>query len=398
MTKDYLRVLILFVIVSNTLVADTFRHKDKETVYTGYATQKTNNGLNIVVTREQGTVELNLAEYDIDFNTQGRRAYIAVLSIDDEIAYDYETQAFEKAITEEADKGPLLILIELDTPGGRVDLAKRICGAINAVQYCKTAAYVKGGKNGGAYSAGAAVGLACDSLYMAPETSIGAAAMITTTEAGLTVDMKEAFGQTVGEKYNAAWRNFLASMAQENHRPGALAKAMADEDIVVVEVKRGDRSLFIEPQEQQPGDELVRTICRKGELLVLPALDAVSFHFADAIADSRQALLNQLGYADAKVQDNERLITAKEDFQKALRRFDQLNEQLDLKFKEITAKSQLNALYRSQAVRDFDEMVRNAEYLLRLKRSYPDIPVSEEQIIELVNSIKAQSTSIKAMR
>jgi membrane-bound ClpP family serine protease len=398
MTRNYRKVLLWVAIISSAVVADTFRNKEKNLVYTGYATQEINNGFNVVVTKEQGALELNLAEYNIDFNDQGRNSFIPVLSIDGDITYEYATQAFETAIVEEADKGPLLIVIELDTPGGRVDLAKRICAAISRSKYCKTVAYVRGGESGGAFSAGAAIALACDNLYMAPETTIGAAAMITTNEAGMAIDMKEAFGETVGEKYNAAWRNYLASLAQENHRPGAIAKAMADADVGVVEVKRNERDIFIETQEQRPDDVLVRTVCRKGELLALPAENAVSFHIADDIADSRQALLTKLGYADAQVQENKRLITAKEDFERALRRFEQLNEKLDLKFKEITAKSQRSALTRSQAVRDFDELIRNGEYLLRLKRGYPDIPVSEEQIIELVNSIKAESKSIKAMR
>lgn len=398
MSKNSCNIVFIIACLSSILSADTFQHRFENIVYTGYATHKTNNGLNVVITREKGQIELNLTDYRIEFNEQGRNPIVSVLAIDDEIAYEYAVKSFEAAIIEEADKGPLMILIELDTPGGRVDLAKRICAAITGIRYCKTIGYIKGGKNGGAFSAGAAVALACDKLYMAPETSIGAAAMIATTEAGLTMDMKQAFGETVGEKYNAAWRNYLASLAQENNRPGILAKAMADMDISVVEVKRNGQQLFLDPQEQQASDVFVRTISRKGELLALPAADAVALHIADGAADSIQSLLSQVGYPHAKLENSERLIAAKEDFEKALRRFDQLNEKLDLKFKEIAAKSQRNALTRSQAVRDLDELARNAEYLLRLKRSYPDIPVSEEEILQLVNDIKAESKSIKAMR
>ena len=398
MSRNCRNRLIIIFCLSSILSADTFRHRSQNIVYTGYATHKTNNGLNVVNTLEKGQLELNLADYQIEFNEQGRNPFVPVLAIDDEIAYEYAVQSFESAIIEESDKGPLMILIELDTPGGRVDLAKRICAAITGIKYCKTVCYVKGGKHGGAFSAGAAVALACDTLYMAPETSIGAAAMIATTEAGLTMDMKQAFGETVGEKYNAAWRNYLASLAQENNRPGILAKAMADMDIAVVEVKRNGQQLFIDPQEQRANDAFVRTISRKGELLVLTAADAAALHIADGVADSLASLISRLGYPQARIESNKRLIAAKEDFEKALRRFDQLKEKLDLKFKEITAKSQRSALTRSQAVHDLDELARNAEYLLRLKRSYPDIPVSEEAILQLVNNIKAESKSIKAMR
>ena len=154
--------IVILVLMAGVCRADTFTHTQKDLVYHGYATSETQSGKTVVMTTENGPVELNLAHYNIDYNATGRNPIISVLSIDGPIALEHATVAFEKAITEEADKGPLLILIELDTPGGRVDLCKRLCSAITSTRYCKTVAYIKGGENGGAYSAGAAVSLACD--------------------------------------------------------------------------------------------------------------------------------------------------------------------------------------------------------------------------------------------
>ncbi len=53
----------------------------------------------------------------------------------------------------------MLILVEIDTPGGRVDLAQRMCAAITKNADCDVIAFVKGGQYGGAISAGAAVAL-----------------------------------------------------------------------------------------------------------------------------------------------------------------------------------------------------------------------------------------------
>ena len=392
--------MVLFLLLwLNTLVcADTFRPKAGDgPVYTGYATQEAKNGHHTIFTQEKGPLELNLSEYTVEVNAKGRNPHVAALAINDVIQYDYQAAAFEQAIMEEADKGPLFILIELDTPGGRVDAAKRICAAIIGIENCQTVAFVKGGQNGGAYSAGAAIAMACDRLYMVPGTSIGAATMMASTEAGM-VDMKEAYGDTIGEKYDSAWRNYLASLAQENHRSGALAKAMADKDIVVVEVKRNGQSVFIEQSQQYPSDQYVHTVCSKGELLTMPANDAVLWQFANGLASSRGELLAVLGCPDAAVIDSQTLLESDEEFDKVVRKFNQLNDELDLKFKEIAAKSQRRSLTRNQAIKDFDNLVRNAEYLLKLKRNYPDIPVSEESIIQLVNSIKAEYSSIKAMR
>ncbi|MDH4202184.1 MAG: hypothetical protein OEV87_04765 [Phycisphaerae bacterium] len=378
--------------------ADTFRQKAGDgAVYTGYATQEARNGRHTVFTQEKGPLELNLSAYTVEVNAKGRNPHVAALAINDIIRYDYQAAAFEQAIIEEADKGPLFILIELDTPGGRVDLARRICAAIIGIENCQTVAFVKGGKNGGAYSAGAAIAMACDRLYMVPGTSIGAATMMASTETGV-IDMKEAYGDTIGEKFDSAWRNYLASLAQENNRSGALAKAMADKDIVVVEVKRNGQSVFIEQSQQYPNDQYVHTVCPKGKLLTMPANEAVSCQFANGLASSRGELLVNLGYPDAAVIDSQTLLDSEKEFDKVIRKFNQLNDDLDLKFKEIMAKSQRRSLTRNQAIKDLGRLVKSSEYLLKLKQNYPDIPVSEESIIQLVNSVKAEYRSIKAMR
>ena len=395
--KNLLPIWIVLFVFAAPCFADTFKHKNNDAVYHGYVTGHVNDGMNIVVTQEKGQIEINLLEYDIEPNSTGRNSFVSLLFISGEIGSEHKTKAFKEAIVEEAAKGPLLILIEIDTPGGRVDLAEQICAAINETKYCQTVAFIKGGENGGAFSAGAAISLACDKIYMAPATSIGAATLIT-SGGGEVTDMKEAYGETVGEKFNSAWRTFLASLAQKNNRSGALAKAMADKDIVVLEVERRGKALFIEPKEKLSADTLVRTVCRKGELLTLTADNAVRCNIADGIADSKQALLVELGYGNTPIRKNQSLVNAKEEFEKVLRKFDKLNEKLDLKFKELRAKSERGSLTRNQALRDYEVIIKNGKYLLNLKRSYPDIPYEEDDILSFINSVKAEYASIKAMR
>jgi membrane-bound ClpP family serine protease len=322
--KDLLPIWIALFVFAAPCFADTFKHKNKDAVYHGYATGQVNDGMNIVVTQEKGQIEINLAEYDIEPNSTGRNSFVSLLFISGEIGSEHKTKAFKEAIVEEAVKGPLLILIEIDTPGGRVDLAEQICAAINAIKYCQTVAFIKGGENGGAFSAGAAISLACDKIYMAPATSIGAATLIT-SGGGEVTDMKEAYGETVGEKFNSAWRTFLASLAQKNNRSGALAKAMADKDIVVIEVERKGKALFIEPKEKHSADTLVRTVCPKGELLTLTTDDAVRCNIADGVADSKQALLVELGHGSVPIKANQTLVNAKEEFEKVLLKFNRIS-------------------------------------------------------------------------
>jgi membrane-bound serine protease (ClpP class) len=111
-----------------------------------------------------------LAQWQIVTDRLGRNNKVIVLTIEDEIGLEIETQALEREVAKLSNEGPLFILFEIDTPGGRGDLTQRICGAITQLKSCPTVAFVKGGKYGGALSAGAAVALACDKIYMADNT------------------------------------------------------------------------------------------------------------------------------------------------------------------------------------------------------------------------------------
>ena len=222
--------------------------------------------------------------------------------------------------------------------------------------------------------------------------------MITVNNKGEATDMKRAYGETVGEKFNSAWRGYLASLAEENNRSGALARAMADKDIEVIEVARQSKRLFIEPKAKMAGDTVIRTVSKKGELLTLSANEAVQCGIAAGLAASRQDILSALSLGQPTFAESSRQAEAKDEFEKVLRKFNKLNEQLDLKFKELQAKSRHSALTRSAAVKAFDEIVKNGQYLLKLKRSYPDIPYSEESLIEFINDVKAEQAGIKAIR
>ena len=216
--------IIIMSLISLTTSADTFVHRSTHEKLHGYATSKTENGKTIVQTKENGQVPLNLAQYIIFPDPQGRNNSVAIISVPEQIKLEMETDAFSKALTAEADKGPLFILIEIDTPGGRVGLTMKMCSAIAQLKTCQTVAFVTGGKHGGAYSAGAAITLACDKIYMTPNSVISAATAIVVTKGGPT-SLTRIFGAEAGEKISSAWRNYLAGLAQNSKRPGILAKA-----------------------------------------------------------------------------------------------------------------------------------------------------------------------------
>ena len=389
--------LTLYLLFGMVLQADTFQHHTKQKVFHGYALETDESGVTTIQTVEAGVQKVNLSEYEIQTNHIGRNNTVAVLSITDEIAYEIETSAFEQALIQESQKGPLLILIEIDTPGGRVDLTQRLCAAISELRFCPTIAYVKGEKNLGAYSAGTAIALACDKIYMAPNTAMGAVTAIVEVGGQFKTE-KEVFGEAIGEKFGSAWRNYLAALAEKNQRPGVLAKAMEDKEIEVVEIKRQEKTLFIESCDKQTSDQFVETFCKKGELLTLTPEKAIHCGMADGIADSRDNLLKELGAGHTEIQINEDLIKAREELDLVVKRFNKLMETLDFKFKELGAKSQRQSLRRSDALRSYQEILKQADYLIRLKQKYPDVPVDEQDLQEFKNSVKADYESIRSMR
>ena len=144
---------------STACFGDTFTHRQRGEVVHGYAVGQA-EGVEVVVhTEEKGVVRLNLAEWEAAADRLGRNNKVIILTIDNEMMFEIETEALERALGAAVEQGPLFILLEIDTPGGRTDLVRRICGAIADTGGCEVVAFVNGGPYGGAISAGAAAAL-----------------------------------------------------------------------------------------------------------------------------------------------------------------------------------------------------------------------------------------------
>ena len=369
--------------------ADTFTHRRTGEVLHGYATSQAQEGLALVQTQEKGLAKLNLAEWQITTDRQGRNNRVSVFDLDDEIGLEIETAAFEKAIVEAADEGPLFILLEIDTPGGRKFLANRLCGVIMETKNCPVIAFVKVGTYGGAISAGAAVALACDKIYMASATSIGAATTIIIDEKGIR-DLKQAFGETVAEKFDSAWQAKLASLAEQNGRPGLLAKAMIDKDIEVIEVSDAGRRLFIEPINKKPQQKLVHTWSQKGSLLTLTAAEAVQCMIADKVAESRDDVLRDLDAASAEIVENRDMQDARAELKRADGQVKRIRTSIDLKMKESEGRMPV-----PKALKILREAELECKTLITLAKKYPDLEMEVQPLEEWLNTIKAASTEIK---
>ena len=394
--------LASIILFAGVCLADTFTNRQTSEILHGYITSRSPGSAQSarrdssspkaaeaddapisVFTQEKGLLKLNLKEWEIKRDNLGRNNKVIVVPVDDAIMYEIETEAFEKAIAESSQEGPLLILVEIDTPGGRVDLAQRMCTAITKGADCNVIAFVKGGKYGGAISAGAAVALSCNKIYMTDNTIIGAATLVTMPKDKDQLKDKK-YEDVVNEKMSSAWRAYLASLAQQNDRPGLLARAMVDSSIEVVEVNQGAKRLFIEPMNKKPDQPVTRTWNKSGSLLTLTAKEAIECTIADGLVGSREQLLQQLQAGDANVVTDKKVASARKDLQIAQRKMDEALKSFDMKVKQSKY---------SQPAPKFLGMLRGArtdvENLKNLAKKYPDLHMDIDSIEAELNSINA---------
>ncbi|HBG27077.1 MAG: hypothetical protein A2Y10_08500 [Planctomycetes bacterium GWF2_41_51] len=377
-----------------TVQGDTIINTATSETYHGYLTGKESTGLVDVNTTEKGLIKVNKSHLKITRDSAGRNNCFALFEIEGSIMAGMETTALEEALQKAASQGPLFILLEIDSPGGRVDLCKRMCAAIQQVGNCDVYAYIKGGESGGAYSAAAVVSMACDKIYMAPGTVIGAATMISTDANGKPIDMKTALGETVGEKMSSAWRNYMASLASSKNRPAALAVAMENKDIEVIEVNDGGKRVFIDSSEKKPDCQIVKVWSKKGELLTLPAKDAIACGMADKIYLSRQDLLEDHNAATAQVITDDSIAKAKELYEKIDKRIDELMVSIDLGVKRFeTTRS------RVQAMKALKSLIYDAKFALSMKKRFGnDVRINEDEVQDFLNDAQAVYDSIRTAR
>jgi membrane-bound serine protease (ClpP class) len=194
--------------------------------------------------------------------------------------------------------GAEFIIFEIDTFGGRVDSALQITSAIMSVKKARTIAWVNNGEAsmGVSWSAGALIAFSCNDIYMAPGTSMGAAAPVTAGPGGAM--------DAAGEKTVSAVRSQMAALAERNGHPVGIALAMVDLDVELWEVRvNGETKVLtlgdIEALEAGKADgggiERVRVISPPGKLLSLTAGEANRYGLASGLAETREALLEAIG-------------------------------------------------------------------------------------------------------
>lgn len=331
--------ILIFAILVTTCEADTFTHKKTGKVTYGYSTTIERDGKTLIHAGKNHTLKkVNLTDYDIEYNYNGRRNQIIVIPITNEIDLEYEKIVFVKTIENAQSQGPLFIVIEIDTPGGKYDLMKQICDSIVKTDNCRTVAFISGGKYGGAYSAGAYIALACDYIYVADGTAIGAAASVLISSSG-TVDVKKVLGDTVEAKMVSSDRAYISSLAQANNRPELLAQAMVDKSIEVWEVVENNRSIFISSENITSNQVKTHVWSKEGSLLTLSATEAVSCGIADKLINSMNELISDFKASDASVIYKKQVMMARQEVEQARQTVKETYNEIDLLQKRINALS-----------------------------------------------------------
>ena len=384
-------VIFLFLLMPDVLCrADTFTNRQTGEKFHGYATGQTEQGRTIVRSEEKGTLELNLMEWLVTPDRLGRNNKVIILTVDEDIEREIETDAFEKTIGTASAQGPLFILVEINTPGGRVNLVYRMCAAITEKANCEVIAYIKAGQYAGAVSGGAAVALACDKIYMAENTIIGGVAVVAVPKPKKH-EQEVIYVGPAAEKISSIWRAYFASLAEQNKRPGLLARAMVDNKIEVIEVNESGQRMFIEPVNKKHSQQVVRTWSKNGSLLTLTSGEAVQCRIADGIISSRKQLLQQLQADNAEVVVDKSMQYARKKLKRVVNKVLQIRKSLDLRAKQAQTQDPQKALANLRRLRS------EFETLIQLIKRYPDLHVNPTDIMELedqLNSFKADYEEI----
>jgi membrane-bound serine protease (ClpP class) len=200
-----------------------------------------------------------------------------------------------RAIREAAKYPDPLIILEMDSFGGRVDAAFQIVDTILNAPKGKTIAFVKTK----AISAGSLIALSCSELVMKHNTTIGDCAPIALTGEG---------AQMLGEKFQSPLRAKFRTLAKRNGFPQALAEAMVTPDMIVYKVQTKDSSFFVDSigftnlsTEIKKSVVDKKIIVKKGQLLTMDDVEAKELGFSKMSVENIEEMLKAKGIQEYQI-------------------------------------------------------------------------------------------------
>jgi membrane-bound serine protease (ClpP class) len=170
------------------------------------------------------------------------------------------TPYIKRVISKAEDAQAAAVILDINTPGGRLDAALAIKDALLDAEV-PIIAYV----NREAFSAGALIAIAANTTYIAPGGVIGAATPV------------DGLGTKASEKVVSAVRTDFKSVAELRGRDADIAEAMVDEEVAI------------------------EGLVEKGKLLTLTSTEALKWGYSEGEVADLEALLEAEGLAGATV-------------------------------------------------------------------------------------------------
>ena len=189
-----------------------------------------------------------------------QKSKVMVMEIKEEI--DPRMLRYVKLAIDHADKTKAdYVIVEMDTYGGVMTDAKEI---VDVIMDFKKPIWVY--INSDAASAGALISIACDSIYMSPGATIGAATVVEGNG-----------GQEAPDKYQAYMRGIMRSTAEKNGRNPRIAEGMVDERIVIDSIKQ------------------------EGRVITFTTSEALKFGYCEAQVESIEEILKRNNVKDYEI-------------------------------------------------------------------------------------------------
>ncbi|MCJ7841838.1 nodulation protein NfeD [Lederbergia sp. NSJ-179] len=198
----------------------------------------------------------------VPVSAEGKEADVYVIPIKEDVTKGL-TKYLDRAINEAEEAKADVIIFDMNTPGGAVDAAMDIGSRIlNTDKDIKTVTYI----DSRALSAGSYIALHTDEIYMTPNATMGASAIINQD------------GNTAGKKAESMWIAAMEGAAKQKGRDPEIAKAMAIGDVSLPKLKK------------------------EGDLLTLDADNALKVGYSKGTIKNMDELLATLGYEGSDYQ------------------------------------------------------------------------------------------------
>jgi membrane-bound serine protease (ClpP class) len=211
-----------------------------------------------------------------DSQAEIKPGIVYIIPIDQDIERGLE-KFMERGFKEAKSMNASLIVLEINTPGGRVDTAEDIGDLIRQSEI-ETVAYIRGN----AASAGSYIALNANKIMMAPGSMIGAAALVDGTT-GKYID---------DPKLVSFWKSKMGSAAEMNGRDRKIAEGMADLNIIV----------------EMPKIDYTKN---QGEIISLTSDQALKVGYSENTAKTVEEVISTMGFTADDVFRVEHTVTEK---------------------------------------------------------------------------------------